>query len=150
MCLACAVLLPLAAFAQADPLRVELARCATITEVPSRVACYDALARPTESRSPGKAPEPVSSESFGQPKRKPEPSEKRDESLLAKVTDVREVQPNKLQITLANGQVWQQTVGKAFLIRANDTVRIASSGWGRSFRLEVDGHPGYIQVSRLQ
>ena len=127
-----ALLLPLAALAQPADLQLELGKCAAVADVTTRVACYDMLARPRQDK-PGI-----------------ESSGSRDEALLAKVTVIKQVQPNKLRITLANGQVWQQTVGKAFFIRTNDTVRIAASGWGRSYRLEVDGHPGFIQVSRLQ
>jgi len=89
-------------------------------------------------------------ENFGQPQARLVPDGKADVALLERVTLIKELQPDKLQITLANGQVWQQTVGKAFFINVGDTVRIASSGWGRSFRLAIDGHPGFIQVSRLR
>jgi len=125
-------ILPLAATARADSLRAELGRCASIPDVATRVACYDRMTREPEA------------------KRKPEPAERADEAQVAKVASVAEAQPNKLLITLANGEVWQQTVAKAFLIRADDTVRIAGSGWGRSFRLAIDGHPGFIQVSRVR
>ena len=146
-----AVLLPLAAVSQSDKLQLDLNRCAAIADINSRVACYDGLARPQPEKPQGKAPQAaVGAATSGPPQARSEPREQREEAILEKVTSLKEVEPDKLRITLANGQVWQQTVGKAFLIRTNDTVRIAASSWGRSFRLTVDGHPEYIQVTRLQ
>lgn len=145
---ACVLLLPLGALAQADDLQAELNKCASIGDIKARVACYDGLARPTTDKPSASAPAPV--RLAPAPALAAAPVEKPAESLVSKVTSVREVQPNKLQITLENGQVWQQTVGKSFLLRPEDTVRIAGSGWGRSFRLTIEGHPGFIQVSRVQ
>jgi hypothetical protein len=145
-----ALLLPLIAMAQADRIQLELGKCAAITDINARVACYDIVAHSQQGKPATPATVVARTESPAQPQAKPEPHDKGEEALLAKVTSLREIQPSKLRITLENGQVWQQTVGKAFLIRANDTVRISSSGWGRSSRLAIDGHPGYIQVSRLQ
>ena len=134
-----------------------------MADINARVACYDGLAHPQQSKPlPSQAPVPAPPaktaaapvaagiENFGQPQARLVPDARGDLSLLEKVTSIRELQTDKLQITLANGQVWQQTVGKAFFIRVGDTVRIASSGWGRSFRLAIDGHPDFIQVSRLR
>jgi len=149
-CLASGLILPLTALAEADTLRQELGQCAAISEIPARVACYDALARPAQDLPRTRPPAATRAEEPGQRESKPESRGTREEALLSRVTSFKEVQPDKLQITLENGQVWQQTVGKAFLLRVNDTVRIAGSGWGRSFRLTIDGHPAFIQVSRLQ
>lgn len=151
------LLLPLGASAQVDTLRQELGRCAGMTEITARVACYDALARPQMDKlrvenAPAAATVPAAalSPTPAPLKARPESVERSDEALMSRVAALKEIQRDKLQITLENGQVWQQTVAKPFLLRANDTVRIAGTGWGRSFRLEVDGHPGYIQVSRVQ
>lgn len=151
------MILPLVASAQTDTLRQELGKCALIARLTARVACYDALARPPQDMArvetaPAAAPAPTTqlAPTPASQKARSETTERRDESLTSKVIALKEIQRDKLQITLENGEVWQQTVGKPFLLRANDTVRIAATGWGRSFRLEVDGHPGYIQVSRLQ
>ena len=158
-CLAGTTLWAPATMAQTDTLRLELARCADVADVTARVACYDGLAHPQQSKPPSseapraKAPaEPVAAriENFGQPQARLVPDKKGDVALLERVASIRELPAEKLQITLANGQVWQQTVGKSFFIGVGDTVRIASSGWGRSFRLAVDGHPDFIQVSRLR
>jgi hypothetical protein len=131
-----ALLFPFCAQARADTIQHELGQCAAVTDINVRVACYDNVAH----SQPGKA----------QAKARPESRDNGEAPILAKVTLLEEIQPNKLRITLTNGQVWQQTIGKAFFIRANDAVRITGSSWGRSSRLAIDGHPGYIQVSRLQ
>lgn len=182
-----ALLLSLSALAQTDQLQLELGKCAGIADINARVACYDKLVRPLQSRpetsqtptankvesaTPAKtavaaapapqtapaattvAPAPAESatsrmEQFGKQARL-ESNSKGDESLVGKVSMIKEVELNKIQITLANGQVWQQMIGKSFLLNVNDTVRISPSGWGSSFRLEIDGKPGYIQVSRLR
>jgi hypothetical protein len=145
--------------AQTDNLRLELAKCADVTDVTARVACYDGLARPQASKLPTTQAPPAKTaakpatptvEAFGQAPARLVPDTKGDVALVEKVASIRELPAEKLQITLANGQVWQQTVGKAFFVSAGDTVRIASSGWGRSFRLAVEGHPDFIQVSRLR
>jgi hypothetical protein len=154
-CATIGVLLPIVALAQGDTLRQELAKCSRIAEVTTRVACYDALARPQQDEprvetATATAPPLASRPAPLEAKAPREPTQRSGEELTAKVTALKEIQRDKLQITLENGQVWQQTVGKPFLLRANDTVRIAATGWGRSFRLEVVGHSGYIQVSRLQ
>jgi hypothetical protein len=148
-----------AAMAQVEKLQLDLRKCAVITDINTRVACYDELAQSQESKpltvraQPEKkpvAPAVAKIETFGQPTAKLVPVEGKDAvALLDKVSSIKELRSDKLQITLANGQVWQQTVGKTFFIRVGDTVRIAHSGWGRSFRLAVDGHADYIQVSRL-
>lgn len=144
------LLLPLVASAQADTLRQELVRCAGIADITARVACYDALARPEQDKPPAGTAQAAAMAPATRPAPTPTPANRSDAALMSRVTALKEIQRDKLQISLENGQVWQQTVGKPFLLRANDTVRIAGTGWGRSFRLEVDGHPGYIQVSRVQ
>ena len=158
-CLAGTTLWLPATQARADDLRLEIGKCAAVADVTSRVACYDALARPQPAKPPSSqappaksAAEPVAPqiENFGQAQARLVPDKKGDVALLERVASIRELPAEKLQITLANGQVWQQTVGKAFFIGVGDTVRIASSGWGRSFRLAVDGHMDFIQVSRLR
>ncbi|MEI7948865.1 MAG: hypothetical protein WCI66_01310 [Gammaproteobacteria bacterium] len=94
-------------------------------------------------------PEAAKIEKFGQQQAKIEANSHGEEVLVGKVAALKETGSNKLQITLANGQVWQQTIGKSFFLQENDTVRISPSAWGNSYRLEKDDKPGFIQVSRL-
>ena len=136
---------PLTALPQADDLRRELARCAAMAETNARVACYDGMAQEQPIKPPA-----AKRESVGQPQAAPRADGRGDLEVLDKVASFKEFQPNKLQITLANGQVWQQTVSKAFLMRVDDTVRLSATGWGHSFRLSVEGHPDFIQVRRLR
>jgi hypothetical protein len=72
------------------------------------------------------------------------------ETLIDVVSSARRVEPTKWLLTLQSGQVWRQTVGKDYLVRPGDQVRISSSDWGNDFRLSVEGRRGYIQVSRVQ
>ncbi len=186
-----AVILPFTALAQTDKLQLELGKCLGISDISTRVACYDNLARsqqgktaatqapakktvevvesvpavtpatPVESAPIAKAaastpasaraePEASKIEKFGQQPARIVAEANGEEVLVAKVTMIKEVETNKLQITLTNGQVWKQTIGKSFFLHENDTVRISPSGWGSSYRLEKDGKPGFIQVSRLR
>ena len=177
-CVGSVVLMPFTTLAQAD-LQTGLARCYAMADINTRVACYDNLARPqnkvetsqvpaakaAESAAVSKSQEPALAaknpvavraepeaskiEKFGQQSAKIEANAKGEEALVGKVASFKEVELNKLQITLTNGQVWRQTIGKAFLVRENDTVRISPSNWGSSFRLEIDGKKSFIQVSRL-
>jgi hypothetical protein len=150
LCLSAMAGLPGAVLAQAD--RTQLAACYAIADVNARVACYDRLARPAQvsgSAAQSQVPELARADSFGQQQARIEVEEEQ-ETLLATVVAISEVEPNKLQITLSNGQVWKQSVGKNFMLRKDDAVRITQSSWGSSFRLEKDGKPGYIQVLRLR
>jgi len=200
ICLSSALLLaglPLAANAQEPTaLQTALSRCYAISEINTRVACYDDLARPgnsanttvtatapatlpsasapaspatpapttpavrndpapaTAAVSPAvspaaPAPVPAAVAGFGQ-QAKVETSEEGTDALVDTVTALKRVEPTKWLITLASGQVWRQTVGKTFMIREGETVRITASGWGNSFRLSVEGRSSFIQVSRAQ
>lgn len=72
------------------------------------------------------------------------------EVLVDTVARVVQVEPTKLQITLASGQVWRQAVGKTYIVREGERVQIRSTGWGKAYRLSVEGRPGFIQVSRTR
>jgi hypothetical protein len=174
VCFYATALLSLGAMAQTD--RQQMERCYGITANDARLACYDALVRPAtpiaaspapaatapapaappraETATTAEAPlaarseEPVTTENFGQQTARIEADAEGEAALVATVTAIDEVEPNKMLITLANGQVWRQSIGKSFLLRENDTVRIVRSPWGESFRLQKDGKPGYIQVLR--
>lgn len=93
------------------------------------------------------APAPVAG--FGQ-EAKVETNEEGTDALVDTVTALKRVEPTKWLITLSSGQVWRQTVGKTFMIREGETVRITPSGWGKAFRLSVAGRSSFIQVSRTQ
>jgi hypothetical protein len=177
-CFYCAAVLPLAALGQAD--QNQLAKCYAIENISEKVACYDKLARPAQDASavvsktepaitvkpavtatsaePGVTAEatvavraePASTSENSSPQAKNEASIDEQEELVSTVMAINNREPHKLQITLANGQVWKQSIAKYFWIEENDTVRITQSRWGKSFRLTRDGKPGFIQVLRLR
>ena len=88
--------------------------------------------------------------SFGRQQARVETMATGESALVDTITGIRQVEPTKIEVTLASGQVWRQTVGKHYLVREGDSVQITPSKWGNEFRLSVDGKRGYIQVSRLR
>ncbi len=71
-------------------------------------------------------------------------------NTVSRVTEVHEVLPNALQITLENGEVWRQTFSKQFELRPGAQVRIYGTRWGNASRLSADDLKGYIQVERVR
>lgn len=71
------------------------------------------------------------------------------EMLLDVVTSARFYKQDIWQITLSSGQIWRQVNARIFSLREGDKVQIAPSGWGKSYRLTVEGRSGFIQVERL-
>lgn len=128
----------------------------TVTEPAAAPAPAPAAASPSPAATPAAAAPPTAAsngsrvESFGQTQARVEAAEDGAETLVDVVVEARRVEPTKWQLTLQSGQVWRQTVGKSYLIRQGDRVRISSSSWGEDFRLSVDGSRSYIQVRRLE
>ena len=160
-CLTGALLLPLITVAQPDTLRQELGKCSTIADIAARVACYDTLARPEPQATPlpkattataaTAATAAVKAETFGKPNGKPEVKEENEETLLSTVTSLKEVQPNKLQITLANGQVWQQIDDTHMSARLTDPeVRIKPAMMGNRWYMAVGKYNTQAQVKRVK
>lgn len=73
-----------------------------------------------------------------------------ENELIARVATLKELSPNRLLITLENGQAWEQMNSKRFALSEGDDVRIYSTRWGSSYRLSSQSHNGYIQVKRLR
>ena len=99
------------------------------------------------------APDPGTVEAFGKPANSEAAvtlSEQGEAELIDTVASVSQIDSAKVRITLTSGQVWGQTVGKRFLLREGDSVRIRPSGWGKDFRLYIDGKKTYIQVARIR
>ena len=69
--------------------------------------------------------------------------------IEARIAELRETVPNAYLITLDNGQVWRQTVPKAYPLQAGHPVRIYYSRW-RSYRLTNDTLKSFIQVERVR
>jgi hypothetical protein len=70
--------------------------------------------------------------------------------ISATVAALQETVPNAFLITLDNGQVWRQVRPSAYSLRSGDKVRLYSTHWGSSYRLEADRAPGFIQVERVK
>ncbi len=137
--------------AQAEP------EVATQTEAPPAAAPVTppTIAAPppvtAEAAVPARPEPPVTAdEDFGQRQSEVERDAEDAIALVDTIAAIEEVGPDKVQITLANGQVWRQSISKRFLLRESDTVRITQTRWGSAFRLAKDGKPGYIQVLRLR
>jgi len=108
-----------------------------------------------ESTQAAESDEPVAEDdisSFGQApeQARVETLEDGEKALVDTVTEIRRLDSTRVLITLASGQVWRQTVGKRYLLREGDTVRITASDWGNDYRLSADGKRGYIQVNRAR
>jgi len=108
-----------------------------------------------ESTQAAESDEPVAEDdisSFGQApeQARVETLEDGEKALVDTITEIKRLDSTRVLITLASGQVWRQTVGKRYLLREGDTVRITASDWGNDYRLSADGKRGYIQVNRAR
>lgn len=144
-----------------------VADCAAIESAVARLDCFDALAR---GQRGGDAPAPErqseapsrSSEGTRSEPREEEPdaarSSRRDaraadreqRELTSQVVAVREIQPGRVEVTLANGQVWRQTGTDRYNLLVGHEVRLYPSGFGRYFRLSSTKARGFIQVERVR
>jgi hypothetical protein len=126
-----------------------LLKCRTLSDIPARVACYDAI--PVGAAGPAVAPAPA---------RTPE------QNFGLEAVKQREAQPASIrstvvgdfdgwgpgsQIRLANGQVWRVIDGSdAVLPRTKDAaVTIERNVFGTLF-LKVDGGNSSAKVRRVQ
>jgi hypothetical protein len=71
------------------------------------------------------------------------------DEIHSTIAELNERRPNEYVITLANGQVWSQSLAKRYPLRTGQPVRIYSTRWGDSYRLTAIESKGYIQVERL-
>ena len=142
-----AVLASAAVIGLAGAQSVDVSECVKLTTPEERLACFEA-----QVEGASNAPAPATSGSadsdsseFGQESdREPEVQE-----IEARVTDLRETVPHSYLITLDNGQVWRQTVPKAYGLREGIPVRIYYSRW-RAYRLTNDQLKSFIQVERVR
>jgi hypothetical protein len=70
--------------------------------------------------------------------------------IVATVTEVREIEPNMLLITLDNGQVWKQNRPQFYRLTVGAEVELRPSRWGSSYRLTDPNLSSFIQVERRQ
>lgn len=136
---------PAAAQAVAGGTSVDVSECVKLTAPDERLACFEKQVEVSRT-SPPAAVAPAS------PSAAPPPSGGREEAppdIEARVAELRETVPNAYLITLDNGQVWRQTVPKAYPLRSGDAVRVYYSKW-RTYRLTNEQLRSFIQVERVR
>ncbi len=69
---------------------------------------------------------------------------------MSSITALREIQPGRVEVTLANGQVWRQTYSDSYNLALGHEVKIYPSGFGQYFRLSSTELRGFIQVERVK
>jgi hypothetical protein len=148
---------------QADSLMVDLGPCVGIESAEQRFDCYeqrvDAALRArfgTAGAAASPAPQvPASRGSAtgreGAPPPAAAPARPTDtaDEIVATVASVLEIVPNRLQVTLDNGQVWRQTATRQYPVRQGQQVRISQAGLG-GYRLTVEELGGFIRVEQLR
>ena len=158
-----------------EPLLIDVSSCVILESILERYECYEKqvelgesgsasqfqnlpvsqpaiVSRPVAEAPQSSQPaqtERVTEDNFGLPD---DPVEELGnvEELISKISELREFRPNYFSITLENGQVWRQTVGKRYRLRVGHQVRIYPTSWGSSYRLAVDSLGSYIQVERVE
>lgn len=134
-----------AAQAPGPAVSVDVSECVKLTTPEERLACFEKQVEVSRT-SPPDAVAPAS------PSAAPPPSGGREEAppdIEARVAELRETVPNAYLITLDNGQVWRQTVPKAYPLRSGDAVRVYYSKW-RTYRLTNEQLRSFIQVERVR
>jgi hypothetical protein len=146
--------------------------CAQIKEQAARLECFDKVARPAPGRSVETAPSPAppaavdpqrsaaapspAPETAHAPaanvasKREARAAERGEIEVLSSVTALREIQPGRVEVTLANGQVWRQTHSDPYNLLVGHEVKIYPSGFGKYFRLTSTEVRGFTQVERIK
>jgi hypothetical protein len=144
--------------------------CARIADQVARLECFDKLARPAPSRSVEPAassapPQPVEPQrSAAAPaedlasapaasvpsKREARAADRAEREIMSSITALREIQPGRLEVTLANGQVWRQMYSDPYNLLVGHEVKIYPSGFGHYFRLTSTRLRGFIQVERVK
>ena len=148
-----AAIQPAAAQAPAETVSVDVSECVKLTTPEERLACFDKqvestrtspaapVAAPTNSQPPASS---TTSSNAGREDREEQPPD-----IHARIREIRETVPNAYLITLDNGQVWRQTVPKAYALRPGDAVRLYYSKW-RTYRLTNEQLRSFIQVERVR
>jgi hypothetical protein len=153
----------------ADDTASAVAACARIQSAVERLDCFDELARRvpgnaapsspppvTNDPRPTTAPPPVTADTApasaesGGSRRDARAADRAERELTSSVTAVREIQPGRVEVTLANGQVWRQTGTDRYNLLVGHEVKIYPSGFGQYFRLTSTELRGFIQVERVR
>jgi hypothetical protein len=148
--LSCAVVDPAAAQPAAE---AGVAECAAIESGVARLDCFDALARQLRVTEPERvvAAPPAAPEPAARPQRRDARAADREErEQVSQVAALREIQPGRVEVTLANGEVWRQTNSDRYNLLVGHEVKIYPTGFGRYFRLSSTEARGFIQVERVR
>jgi len=70
--------------------------------------------------------------------------------IVARITQLREVEPDAYFVYLDNGQIWRQSSPKRYNLRIGAEVRLRPGRMGPSFRLTDPEVGNFIQVRRVQ
>lgn len=144
---ACCAALALHARAQDEgALRNEVRACAALEREGERLECFDAIARAVAASTSAQAQAPTSA-ARASPSPEP-PLAQRD--IVSTVASLREVQLGRLEITLANGQVWRQVNSDRYALAVGHEVRIYPTRFGSYFRLTAKALRSFIQVERVR
>lgn len=151
----------ISANATAD-IKQELSACASITDKLDRLICFDALAQTVKVTSPttlaavvpatvAAKPTPATlpkniEDEFGNPKKT---EVDKVDKIYLEVASVTKDPYGALKIGFSNGQVWKQTDGRRYKLKADQTVFIEKAALG-SFVLGADGQNSTIRVKRLK
>lgn len=153
----------------------EVRTCAELQRDAVRLACFDAIARAVGSGVPAStalgataddtplaaagavAPTPTSTAqpappaaTFGLPAEPEVEQAPAPQELVSSVAALRELQPGRLEITLANGQIWRQTHSDRYALAVGHEVRIYPTRFGRYFRLTAKALRSFVQVERVR
>lgn len=76
---------------------------------------------------------------------------RQNQELISNIVEIEQLRARKVQLTLANGQVWRQKNIANYRLRVGYEIRIYPSGWGsNSFRLSSRRLGGYIPIERIR
>ena len=148
--------------------------CARITDQSARLVCFDKLAETQTAPglqvetapSPaapvavdpqrGAAAPPTAANTAPAPaagaasKREARSADREELEIMSSITGLREIQPGRVEVTLANGQVWRQTHSDPYNLLVGHEVKIYPSGFGKYFRLSSTRVRGFTQVERVK
>lgn len=135
----------------------QLSQCSSITDNTARLHCYDKLAAEHASTAatvsaPAAstthvAPAKNTEDSFGlEAKRVPENSL---DKLELEVVSTAEDPHGALKVTFTNGQIWKQTDGRKYTLKAGEKVYIQKAALG-SFLMGTPERNALVRVKRLQ
>lgn len=146
------------ASAQSPPPLVDISACVAIESALARLDCYDGLAR-AAGEQPAAAAARATEAPTAAPARNQAPPASRSEAnepaaleeLASEVSALREVLPGRLEIELANGQIWRQTSSDRYRLVVGQEVRVyRARAADRYFRLTAPTLRGFVQVERIR